>query len=109
MFNHIRIVLFNLSHPGNIGATVRYEKHGLLKIVLGSTRIFPHEQATARAAGADDILAQAIVVDDLNVDDLNTVLKGYNSVYGSSARDHTLTWPLKTVRWCGKQVVTQGG
>ncbi|WP_235379250.1 hypothetical protein [Candidatus Coxiella mudrowiae] len=49
-------------------------------------------------------MAQAIVVDDLN-----TVLKGCNSVYGSSARDHTLTWPLKTVRRCGKQVVTQVG
>jgi TrmH family RNA methyltransferase len=59
----IRIVLVEPSHPGNIGAVARAMKNmGLDELVLVSPREFPHSEATARAAGADDVLARARVV-----------------------------------------------
>ena len=62
----IRIVLVATSHPGNIGAVARAMKNmGLSDLVLVRPRLFPHEDATARASGADDVLAQARVVDSV--------------------------------------------
>jgi TrmH family RNA methyltransferase len=59
----IRIVLVEPSHPGNIGAVARAMKNmGLDELVLVSPREFPHSEATARASGADDVLARARVV-----------------------------------------------
>ncbi len=59
----IRIVLVEPSHPGNIGAVARAMKNmGLDELVLVSPREFPHGEATARASGADDVLARARVV-----------------------------------------------
>jgi TrmH family RNA methyltransferase len=59
----IRIVLVEPSHPGNVGAVARAMKNmGLEQLVLVSPRQFPHSEATARASGADDVLASARVV-----------------------------------------------
>ena len=59
----IRIVLVEPSHPGNIGAVARAMKNmGLEKLVLVGPRQFPHSEASARASGADDVLAEARVV-----------------------------------------------
>jgi tRNA (cytidine32/uridine32-2'-O)-methyltransferase len=59
----VRIVLVDTSHPGNIGAVARAMKNmGLHELVLVRPKIFPHEEATARASGADDVLAAARVV-----------------------------------------------
>jgi TrmH family RNA methyltransferase len=59
----IRIVLVEPSHPGNIGAVARAMKNmGLERLVLVSPRQFPHSEASARASGADDVLAGARVV-----------------------------------------------
>jgi TrmH family RNA methyltransferase len=59
----IRIVLIEPSHPGNIGAAARAMKNmDLHRLVLVKPRIFPHPEATMRASGADDVLAQASVV-----------------------------------------------
>lgn len=60
----VRIVLVATSHPGNIGAAARAMKNmGLGDLVLVAPRLFPHAEATARASGADDLLARARVVD----------------------------------------------
>ncbi|MEO6079980.1 MAG: RNA methyltransferase [Steroidobacteraceae bacterium] len=62
----IRFVLVDTSHPGNIGAVARAMKNmGLSDLVLVKPREFPHPDATARAAGADDVLASARVVETL--------------------------------------------
>jgi TrmH family RNA methyltransferase len=62
----IRFVLVETSHPGNIGAVARAMKNmGVLELVLVKPREFPHAEATARAAGADDLLATARVVETL--------------------------------------------
>ena len=66
MPHSIRIVLVETSHPGNIGAAARALKNMALdELVLVRPRYFPHPEATARASGADDLLARARVVDDL--------------------------------------------
>ena len=63
----IRIVLVEPSHPGNIGAAARAMMNmDLTQLVLVRPREFPHPQATARAAGADSVLANARVVDSLD-------------------------------------------
>ena len=60
---NIRIVLARPSHPGNIGAAARAMKTmGLSDLRLVSPRHFPHEDASTRAAGADDVLERARVV-----------------------------------------------
>lgn len=60
----IRIVLVETSHPGNIGATARAMKNmGFGYLVLVRPKLFPHPEATARASGADDVLARAQVVE----------------------------------------------
>jgi len=62
----IRFVLVDTSHPGNIGAVARAMKNmGLSELVLVNPREFPHPEATARASGADDLLATARVVPTL--------------------------------------------
>jgi TrmH family RNA methyltransferase len=64
--SEIRIVLVDPSHPGNIGAVARAMKNmDLTKLVLVRPREFPHPEATARAAGADAVLASARVVGTL--------------------------------------------
>jgi TrmH family RNA methyltransferase len=62
----IRFVLVETSHPGNIGAVARAMKNmGLTELVLVKPKEFPHPEATARASGADDVLAAARVVETL--------------------------------------------
>ena len=58
--DNIAIVLVETTHPGNIGAAARAMKTmGLSCLRLVSPRIFPSAEATARAAGADNILVSA--------------------------------------------------
>jgi tRNA (cytidine32/uridine32-2'-O)-methyltransferase len=63
----IRIVLVEPSHPGNIGAVARAMMNmDLTHLVLVRPREFPHPDATARAAGAEAVLAKARVVNTLD-------------------------------------------
>ncbi|MCG2633377.1 MAG: RNA methyltransferase [Gammaproteobacteria bacterium] len=63
---NIRIVLVETSHPGNIGGAARAMKNmGLSKLWLVNPKQFPHGDASVRAAGADNLLAEARVVDTL--------------------------------------------
>nr|WP_295382745.1 RNA methyltransferase [Pseudoxanthomonas sp.] len=59
----LRIVLVGTQHPGNIGAAARALKTmGLARLVLVAPEQFPADEAFRRAAGADDLLADAGVV-----------------------------------------------
>lgn len=92
--SHTRIVLTEPSHPGNIGATARAMKNmGLSQLVLVKPKLFPHADATVRAAGADDILGQAKVVNTLE-----EAFIGCHKVFATSARSRTLAWPVCTPR-----------
>jgi TrmH family RNA methyltransferase len=56
-------VLLETSHPGNIGAAARAMKNmSLSELVLVRPKLYPHPEASARASGADDLLANARVV-----------------------------------------------
>ena len=92
MSDNICIVLVNPSHPGNIGATARAMKTmGLKDLTLVNPKVFPDMAATAMAAGADDILARAMVTNSLA-----TALTNIKIVFGTSARTRYLS--LKTLR-----------
>ncbi|HEU4775030.1 MAG TPA: RNA methyltransferase [Lysobacter sp.] len=60
--SRIRIVLVGTQHPGNIGSAARAMKTmGLSRLVLVAPERFPHAEAHALAAGADDLLDAAVV------------------------------------------------
>ncbi len=100
----IRIVLVETSHPGNIGAVARAMKNMLLTdLVLVSPRSFPHAEATSRASGADDILANARVVESLD-----EALAGCELAIGASARLRTIAWPQVEPRECAALVSAVG-
>lgn len=64
--DRIRIVLVGTQHPGNIGAAARAMKTmGLGRLVLVAPERFPHTDALAMAAGADDVLTAATQCDSL--------------------------------------------
>lgn len=86
----LRIVLVGTTHPGNIGASARAMKAmGVSRLVLVSPKQFPAAPATAMASGADDLLANAQVVDSLA-----EALVGCEVVFGTTARDRHLQWPV---------------
>ena len=88
--DNIAIVLVETTHPGNIGAAARAMKTmGLSCLRLVSPRIFPSAEATARAAGADNILVSAGVYDTLH-----DALSDCVMVLGSSARLRNLSCPV---------------
>lgn len=99
--NNIRIVLYYPSHPGNIGATARAMwTMGLSQLYLVCPKSFPDEVATKRSAGAEFILEQAIVVDNLD-----SALQDCAMVIGTSAQSRHLPWPQLTPKQCASQVV----
>jgi len=67
LLGRVRIVLCRTSHPGNIGAAVRAMKTmGVSRLYLVQPLCVVDEVASARAAGADDLLAAAVVCDSLD-------------------------------------------
>ena len=91
-FQQIRFVLVEPSHPGNIGAVARAIKTmGFTKLVLVKPRLFPHDDALARAAGASDILENAQIVGDLD-----EAIADCQLVIGTSVRDRRVSWPIKS-------------
>jgi tRNA/rRNA methyltransferase/tRNA (cytidine32/uridine32-2'-O)-methyltransferase len=90
----IRVVLFETSHPGNIGAAARALKTmGLEGLWLVRPQAYPHADATARASGADDVLAAARVCASLD-----EALAGCRLVLGTTARDRRMDWPQYDAR-----------
>ncbi len=101
MLDHVRIVLVNTSHPGNIGAAARAMKNmGLRHLALVGPAHFPHAEATARASGADDILANAQIYPDLNA-----AIADCQLVLATSARSRSLPWPLISPRQAAERVM----
>ncbi|HEX5787293.1 MAG TPA: RNA methyltransferase [Woeseiaceae bacterium] len=98
-----RIVLVGTTHPGNIGAVARAVKNmGLDDLALVSPRYFPHDEANARASGADDLLARARVFDTLGDAVADCVF-----VAGASARTRAIGWPTLTAREAAARLVSE--
>ncbi len=60
--DRIRFVLVRTSHPGNIGAAARaIRTMGFTRLCLVAPQRFPHAEASALAAGAEDVLGKAVL------------------------------------------------
>jgi tRNA (cytidine32/uridine32-2'-O)-methyltransferase len=100
---NIRIVLIGTTHPGNIGAVARAMKNMCLsQLCLVAPKQFPCAEATARASGADDLLANARVCDTLD-----EALEGCRLVAGASARLRTVEWPQLVPRESAQRLTTE--
>ena len=101
---HIKIVLVNTSHPGNIGATARAMKNmGLSRLILVNPMEFPSGVAVGRAASALDVIEQAEVVETLGEAVADCAL-----VIGSSARSRSLPWLMLTPEQSAEKLVKEG-
>lgn len=82
--------MIETSHPGNIGAAARAMKTmGLTRLYLVNPQDYPCVEATARAAGADDVLANAAICESLD-----EALVDCTLVMGTSARLRSQRWPI---------------
>ncbi len=103
MMENVKIILVNTSHTGNIGSTARAMKTmGLSNLVLVDPVHQPDGQASALAAGAGDVLANAKIVPTLA-----DAIKDCGLVIGTSARSRTLSWPMIEPRECGLKLVEE--
>jgi TrmH family RNA methyltransferase len=97
----VRIVLIDPSHPGNIGSVARAMKNmALSDLVLVRPRSFPHAEANALAAGADDILSGARIVD--------TVAEAISDcafIAGTTSRPRSYHWEFTTPRDVSARIV----
>ncbi|TAL46022.1 MAG: RNA methyltransferase, partial [Methylovulum sp.] len=101
MLSHIKIVLVETTHPGNIGAVARAMKNMKMNnLWLVAPKIFPSADATSRASGADDVLARATVCQSLQ-----EAIADCQLVIGASARCRTISWPEMTPRACAENIV----
>ena len=98
---NLRIVMVETTHPGNIGAAARAMKNmGQQNLYLVRPKIFPSAEVTARAAGADDILARAVVCDSLQEALQDCVL-----VVATTARTRTIPWPVTFPRESAAEII----
>ena len=105
MLETVKIILVNTTHPGNIGAAARAMKTmGLEHLVLVSPEQFPSAECTARAAGADDILARAQVFSRLE-----EAVAECASVFATSARPRSISWPVLTPAAAAERVAARAG
>lgn len=100
---NIRMVLVNPTHPGNIGATARAMKTMCLDtLYLVSPVDYLSPEARARAAGADDVLTNAV-----ECSSLEEALAGCRLVIGTSTRTRSIPWPTLEPPTCARQLVTE--
>lgn len=108
LFHRLRFVLVGTSHPGNIGAAARAMKTmGFSQLVLVDPRFADacrQEEAIAFASGAQDILANARVVGDIE-----DALEGCNFAAALSARPREFAPPVVSPRELSAQLAGDPG
>jgi tRNA (cytidine32/uridine32-2'-O)-methyltransferase len=98
----VRIVLIDPSHPGNIGSVARAMKNmALSDLVLVRPRAFPHAESIALAAGADDILANARIVDSVA-----EAIGDCAFIAGTTSRPRSYYWEFTTPREVAGRIVS---
>jgi tRNA (cytidine32/uridine32-2'-O)-methyltransferase len=101
----IRVVLVGTQHPGNIGAAARALKTmGLQRLVLVAPENYPAEDAFRRAAGADDLLADAKVTATLG-----EAVADCRFVLGCTARSRRVALAEWTPREAAEKAVDAAG
>ncbi len=103
MLNNIRIILINTFHPGNIGATARAMKTmGLKDLCLVTPQQFPATEAESMAAGAQDVLTNATVVQTLD-----EAIADCSLIVGTSARSRNMSIPMLEPSSCADKLVSE--
>ena len=91
---NIRVILDHTSHPGNIGATARAMKNmNMHSLALVKPKLFPDEAATVRASGADDILNNATIYQNIN-----DAISECNVIFATSGRKRQYQTKIVTPR-----------
>jgi TrmH family RNA methyltransferase len=75
---------------------------GLSDLVLVAPKIFPDARATARASGADDILANARIEPELPA-----AIEDCSYIVGASARTRSARWPVFDPRRSAAEIVSR--
>jgi tRNA (cytidine32/uridine32-2'-O)-methyltransferase len=103
--SRIRHVLVRTSHPGNIGSAARaIRTMGFERLELVLPARFPDREASALAAGADDVLANAGIHETLTGS-----LAGSSLALGLSARRRGVNLPEISPREAAQQVLVAAG
>ena len=96
----VQIVLVETSHPGNIGSVARAMKNmGLSRLALINPKKFPHDEATALAGNAVDVLEQAQVFSSIE-----EAVKNSKIIFATSARERTIEWPVASVKDAAQEI-----
>ena len=102
-YDQFKIVLCRTSHPGNIGSSARAIKTmGFSHLTLVNPKQFPHTEANALAAGAEDILANATIVSTIE-----DALKDSHLIIGFTARQRELSQDHKNIREIAKSLKSE--
>lgn len=108
IFERLRFVLVETSHPGNIGAAARAMKTmGFTELVLVNPRFAnpaQQEEAIAFASGAQDVLEAARIVGSID-----EALDGCNFAAALSARLREFSPPVLAPRAFAAQLVSNAG
>ena len=97
---YVQIVLVETSHPGNIGSVVRAMKNmGLANLALINPKKFPHQDATALAGNATDLLDNVKIFTTIQ-----EAVKSSKMIYATSARDRTIEWPTLTTNEAASEI-----
>jgi TrmH family RNA methyltransferase len=95
----ISIVLVGISHPGNIGSAARAMKTmGLNSLRLVAPARFPATEATVMAAGADDVLDNACVYEDVA-----GAVADCGLIIGTTSRSRHLPWRVAEPRAAARE------
>jgi len=99
----IKFILFEPSHPGNIGAAARAIKTmGFARLCLISPIKHPHPEARARSAGALDVLLDAEVFDNLQ-----DAIKDCGLIIGTTSRTRRISVPITNIREAAPSIISE--
>ena len=103
MKSKIKFILFEPSHPGNVGAAARAIKTmGFEKLCLINPIEHPHSEARARSSGALDVLLDAEVFDNLE-----DAIKGCGLIIGTTSRTRRISVPITNIRETAPSIVAK--
>ena len=96
----VQIVLVETSHPGNIGSVARAMKNmGLSRLTLINPKKFPHDEATALAGNAGDVLEKAKIFGSIE-----EAVKNSKIIFATSARERTIEWPVASAKDAAQEI-----
>ena len=99
----IKFILFEPSHPGNVGAAARAIKTmGFDNLCLINPTEHPHPEARARSTGALDVLLDAEVCGNLQ-----DAIKGCGLIIGTTSRARRISVPITNIRETAPGIVAE--